>query len=85
MNWKRRMSRPLFFAPLGGVAATLSIVDSYTPKLFTALPSKALGPAIELDHPLDPIYHARSHRYLEELCCERRPLCVLDFCRIDKN
>lgn len=41
MNWKRRMSRHLLFALLGGMAATtISIGRFYTPKLFTVLPSR---------------------------------------------
>jgi hypothetical protein len=68
MNWKRRMSRNLLFALLGGVVVT----SIYSGLLYTtALHSfavKMLGPAYDLVYfHLEPIYQVGSHRYLEDL------------------
>jgi len=73
MNWRRRMSRHLLFALCAGAAATA--IDwglLYTDALH-GFAVKALGPAIDLVYSLDPIYHARSHRYLEQLAANVVP------------
>jgi hypothetical protein len=67
MNWKRRMSRHLLFALLGGTAATAIYWGLLYTKALPGLAVKALSPAIDLAYSLDPIHHARSHRYLEQL------------------
>jgi hypothetical protein len=67
MNWKRSMSRHLLFALLGGMAATAIYLGLLYTKALHGFAVKALGSAIDLAYSLDPIYHARSHRYLEEL------------------
>jgi len=67
MNWKRRISRHLLFALLGGMAATAIYWGLLYTKALHSFAVKALRPAIDLVYFLDPIYHQRSHRYLEQL------------------
>jgi len=67
MNWKRRMRRHLLFALLGGVAATAIYWGLLYTTALHSFAVKMLGPAIDFAYSLDPISHARSHRYVEQL------------------
>ena len=68
MNWKRRIGRNFLFALLGGMAATTIYWALLYTKALHSFAVKMLGPASDLVYfHLEPIYHVRSHRYLEDL------------------
>ena len=67
MNLKRRVSRHLLFALLGGVAVTTIYWGLLYTTALHGLAVTVLRPALDLVDFLDPIYHPPSHRFLEEL------------------